>query len=426
MEYSKHHMNHYRIHLVQTDKFKKINVQINFKRKLDPEEITIRRFLSFILLNSSAKYKQERQLNIEVENLYNIGINSSVGRSGKYSILSFSMNLLDEKYTEEGMIQKSFEFLKELIFHPNVEGQSFEQHAFDYVKQFMQEEIESFQDNPARYSNYRLYQETAPDSVLSYQYVGTKEQLEKITPQNLYEYYRSIIEEDMLDCFVVGNVEEENIKQIIEKIIPVYDRNLETEKHELELLEKKEEQVIVEEGDYNQSKLAISFTLDALTDFESQYVFQIFNYIFGGGSDSKLFQTVREKNSLCYSIGASYHLLDHLLVINAGIDFKSFDQCITLIKKCLKEMQSGKFKKEDIDKAKTVYISGCQEMLDSPISILNNFISKEYINLDLIEEKMKKIKKVNKKMVMELGKKIHIHTIYLLKGGNEDEKDTSC
>ena len=64
-------------------------------------------------------------------------------------------------------------------------------------------------------------------------------------------------------------------------------------------------------------------------------------------------------------------------------------------------------------------------MMDSPQSIINNYISKEYWGLDLIEDKMKKIKKVTKKMVVELACKIEIDTIYLLKGGITNEEDTT-
>lgn len=425
MEYSKYHMGNYRIHIIKTDKFKTICTRINFKRKIKEDEITLRRFLSYMLLNSSKNFKTERELNIEIENLYNIGLNSNVNRSGRYSILSFSMNLLNEKYTEKGMLKQSFEFLKELIFNPNIDNNSFDEASFELIKKTLQEEIESFKDNPKRYSKYRLYEQTAPDSILACKPCGNLEDLDEITPESLYNYYESVIKNDILDIFIIGDIDEIEVKKIISGIIPNYTRNIENEKHYLNYLKENEEKQIIEIGDYNQSNLAISFRLDKLTDFESEYVLQVFNFIFGGGSESKLFQEVREKNSLCYSIGANSMLLDRLVIVTAGIDANSFDKTVELIRQCLEEMKTGNFDTDDIKKAKTVYINGCREMLDSPISILNNFISKEYLNVDLIEEKMKKIKKVTKEMVIELGKKIHIDTIYLLKGGLDNEKDTS-
>lgn len=425
MQYSKYHMNNYRIHIIKTDKFKTVLMKINFKRKIEEHEITIRRLLSYVLLNSSKNYQTERELNIKIEDLYNTGINSTVTRSGKYSILSFMINMLNEKYTEENMLENSIAFLKELIFNPNVDNGAFNQKSFDLMKKALKEEIESFKDNPKTYSKKRLYQETAPDTIISYNYRGNLEDLEEITPESLYDYYKSVIENDILDIFIIGEVEEEQIKTIISNAIPNFERESVSEKHYLDYLPPKEENEVEEVGDYNQSNLAISLRFDKLTDFESQYVLQIFNFIFGGGSESKLFKEVREKNSLCYSIGASSLLLDRLIVVSAGIEAKSSKLAINLIKQCLQDMKDGKFATDDIKKAKTTYINGCKEMMDSPQSIINNYISKEYLGLDLIEDKMKKIKKVTKKMVVELACKIEIDTIYLLKGGITNEEDTT-
>lgn len=425
MQYSKYHMNNYRIHIIKTDKFKTVLMKINFKRKIEEHEITIRRLLSYVLLNSSKNYQTERELNIKIEDLYNTGINSTVTRSGKYSILSFMINMLNEKYTEENMLENSIAFLKELIFNPNVDNGAFNQKSFDLMKKALKEEIESFKDNPKTYSKKRLYQETAPDTIISYNYRGNLEDLEEITPESLYDYYKSVIENDILDIFIIGEVDEEQIKAIISNVIPNFEREAVSEKHYLDYLPLKEENEVEEVGDYNQSNLAISLRFDKLTDFESQYVLQIFNFIFGGGSESKLFKEVREKNSLCYSIGASSLLLDRLIVVSAGIEAKSSKLAINLIKQCLQDMKDGKFATDDIKKAKTTYINGCKEMMDSPQAIINNYISKEYLGLDLIEDKMKKIKKVTKKMVVELACKIEIDTIYLLKGGITNEEDTT-
>lgn len=425
MQYSKYHMNNYRIHIIKTDKFKTVLMKINFKRKIEEHEITIRRLLSYVLLNSSKNYQTERELNIKIEDLYNTGINSTVTRSGKYSILSFMINMLNEKYTEENMLENSIAFLKELIFNPNVDNGAFNQKSFDLMKKALKEEIESFKDNPKTYSKKRLYQETAPDTIISYNYCGNLEDLEEITPESLYDYYKSVIENDILDIFIIGEVDEEQIKTIISNAIPNFEREAVSEKHYLDYLPPKEENEVEEVGDYNQSNLAISLRFDKLTDFESQYVLQIFNFIFGGGSESKLFKEVREKNSLCYSIGASSLLLDRLIVVSAGIEAKSSKLAINLIKQCLQDMKDGKFATDDIKKAKTTYINGCKEMMDSPQFIINNYISKEYLGLDLIEDKMKKIKKVTKKMVVELACKIEIDTIYLLKGGITNEEDTT-
>ena len=146
------------------------------------------------------------------------------------------INMLNEKYTEENMLENSIAFLKELIFNPNVDNGAFNQKSFDLMKQALKEEIESFKDNPKTYSKKRLYQETAPDTIISYNYRGNLEDLEEITPESLYDYYKSVIENDILDIFIIGEVEEEQIKTIISNAIPNFEREAVSEKHYLDYL----------------------------------------------------------------------------------------------------------------------------------------------------------------------------------------------
>ena len=67
MEYQKYDFDTYRLHIIKTDKFKTINIKINFKRILKKEERTIRNLISQIMLCSSKKYPTKRDLEIESE-----------------------------------------------------------------------------------------------------------------------------------------------------------------------------------------------------------------------------------------------------------------------------------------------------------------------------------------------------------------------
>jgi len=163
----------------------------------------------------------------------------------------------------------------------------------------------------------------------------------------------------------------------------------------------------------------MGFKFDDLSDFELKYVLNVYSFILGGSGDSKLFQNVREKNSLCYHISSSYAVLNGILKVGAGIDKKEADRVIELVKEEIKNMEKGDFSNDDLNKAKKIYISSCLEMLDSPNSIMNLYISKEYLNSDLIEDKIKKIEKVTIDDVKKLASKIHLDTIFLLEGDDK-------
>lgn len=417
MEHKMYDMGNYRLHIVKTNKFKIVNVRVNFKRLLKKEERTVRNFISQILFCSSKKYPTKRDLEIESEELYGVDISSKSYRSGNYNVISFSTTFLSEKYTEPGMNEKTFAFFKEIILNPNVDKNGFNQNDFILTKKLLEEDIQSVKDNPGRYSVLRLYEETAKDTVLAYPPDGSLEDLEKITPLSLYQEYKSMIEDDIVDIFVIGDVDFEKVKNSF-----VFD-NLgkdvgEVSKHFINLGDSRSDvKVVKEKKNINQSKLAISLRFSDLSDFEKRYVLKLYTFILGGGGESKLFKSLRVNNSLCYYVSASSSMLDSIITITSGIDKSNFDKAVELVKNAVEEMRTGNFDLEEIEKGRVTFINSCNEIYDSPFSLLNVYISKEYIGNDLIEDKIKKIKEVNKDMIVKLAKKVTMDTIFLLEGG---------
>lgn len=423
MEYKRYDMKYYNLHIIKTKKFKTINIRVNFKRKLEKDQITIRNFLNDLLINSSNKYPTSRDIVIETEELYDIGVKTSPYKSGNFSIMSFHSVFLNEKYTEKGINKKSIEFLMELIFNPDIKNNKFDNNYFDIIKTSLKNNIESIKDNPSKYSLVRLYEEM-DEGPVSYHSAGYMEDLNKINPSNLFDYYKSVIENDCIDVFVIGDIKEEEIKNILDSYIPKTIKNNESISHFLDLknINNKE---IKEQFDINQSKLAIGLKALDLTDFERKYVLSIYSSILGGGADSKLFKVVREKNSLCYYIGSTPSVIANIITIVAGINSTDYEKAKTLIMEEFEKIKNGDFEEEDIEKAIVTYINGCKEIYDTPSAIISNYLSHEYADIDLIEEKIEKVKKVTKGDIIELAKKTVFDTIYILEGGNNIEKNTS-
>ena len=426
MKYKKYPIGPYNLHIINTDKFKTITIFFNFKRKIVKEEITYRNILRDILFQSSKKYPTSRLLNMEIQELYDIKLENRLHHSGHYSMISFSGQFLHEKYTEEGMIDKSIAFLCELIFTPNVSNRKFDSQTFINSKNHIKEKLESYKEDLKNYSFQRMFEVMDEKSVISYRPIGYLEDLEKINESNLYKYYENVIKSDLLDIFVIGDVDNTKIKNMIMEKVPVNTLKKPSKSHYvIHKHYRKRARKVIEDDDINQSRLVMGCKLDKLTDFEKKYVGAVYSFILGGGPDSKLFKTVREKHSLCYSVNSNIRTISNLLIIYAGIDSKDFEKAEKLIRKEMKNIENGKFTEEDIEKAKLTYYNSCKEILDSPYNIINTYVSYEYLGMDLLEERMKEINKVTKDMVIKFSKKVHLDTIYLLKGDSLDaEKNT--
>ena len=428
MKYKKISSYSYNLHVIKTDKFKTTTVQVCFKRKLIKEEITYRNMIINMLCDSTKSYPTKREMLIATEDLYELCYSGMNYISGRYNIMNISVTFLNEEYTEEGMFDKSIKFLAELIFNPNVHKEHgrmlFNKSNFDMAYNTLKENIMSQKENPNLYSRIRMLENMEKDSLISYRSYGYLEDLEKIDSAKLYKYYESILNSDIIDIFVIGNVTESKAKNIISE----YFKSVKTIKRTSEshfITTKKTRlfpKTTKEKQNLNQSKLVMGYKIDKMTDFELRYVLNVYSYILGGGPDSKLFKNVREKHSMCYHISSTGQPLTSLLFIEAGIDSKNFKKVVSLIKKEVSSMKKGAFSNDDIIKAKITYVNSLKELEDNPSSILSLYAGIEYLNSDDLDVRFKRINRVTKNNVVKLASKIHLDTIYLLEGDVNESK----
>lgn len=417
MNYEKIKTIAYNLHIIKTDKFKSIKIKINLKRKITKEDITYRNLLVNLLMESTKKSPTSRLIEIESENLYNVGFGSGTNVSGNYHIMSFECNFLNEKYTEEGMNEKSLQFFLNFLFEPNIMNGEFHEKAFNISKNMLRDDIASYDDAPGRYANFKLLEAMVPNTPTSYNSYGYLDILETITPKSLYEYYESVLKSDLIDIFVIGDVDKEQIKSLIKNNFNIRTLKKESNTHFLENKKFKSRfYIIKEQKKLEQSTLLLGYKIEPMTEREKMYVSYVFSYILGGGPDSKLFKNVREKNSLCYSIHSSIYGISDLMVIKAGINAKDSTKAIKLIKEQVKKMQKGEFDLEEMEKAKITYLASLKGLEDNPASIVNIYVSKEYLGYDLVSDRKDKIQTITKDEVIALAKKIHPDTIFVLEG----------
>ena len=424
MNYKKTSTFSYNLHTIKTSKFKTTTVKINFKRKLIKEEITARNMIVSLLCDSTKEFPTKRLLSIECENLYELGYMGMNYTSGIYNIMSFEATFLNEEYTEKGMLDKSIKFLSDLIFNPNIDSKGFKEENFKLAYNLLKENILSQKENYDAYSKIRILEEMEPDSCVSYRKCGYIEDLEKLSPKTLYQYYESILNSDIIDIFVIGDINTSHIRSVIENNFKQIKTLKKPTKSHFYLPKKHRfiPKKVFENQKINQSKLVLGYKIDKMTDFELRYVLNVYSYILGAGADSKLFKTVREENSLCYYINSVPQPLNSIMLINAGINKENYQKAVELIKKAVKEIKRGKFSNEDIIKAKVTYANSLKELEDSPDSILSLYSGIEYLKSDDITERLNKMNRVTSSDVVRLASKIHLDTIYMLEGDLDEEK----
>ena len=415
MKYTNYDMNAYNLHIINTDKFKTITVGIAFRRKTIKEEITIRNLLKEMMVNATKNYPTEKSLIIATEELYDLKLLAANYRIGNYAIMTFRTRFLNEKYTEPGMNQESIKFLLDLIFNPKLDTD------IDKCKKKIEKSIKTLKDNKIRYSLSKLL-ETTESYPYSYNAYGYLEDLSNITQEDIESYYKSIIKNDIADIFVVGEVDEIEIKQIFKEYFKVTTfHKQECDVIVPELTNSKVKQYR-EYDRVNQTQLSLLYRLSSLTEKERKYVMPVYAEMIGGSANSILFDSVREKNSYAYYVNAGSKSYDNVMLIYSGIEQGNEKKVTKIIEKTLSNISKGIFDEDKFKGAKETIISAIKASEDTPMGIITNYYAMTLVNSKNVNERIKNISAVTREDIINISKKINLHTIYILED-NKDEKD---
>src|SRR5699024_568442 len=93
----------------------------------------------------------------------------------------------------------------------------FKEEYVESEKNNLKQIIESKIDNKRAYSLERCVEEMFKDEPYGLYKYGYVEDLDKLTPQNLYEYYKQLINQCKIDIFVSNTITNEKTNSIIEQ-----------------------------------------------------------------------------------------------------------------------------------------------------------------------------------------------------------------
>ena len=419
MKYEKINLEAYNLHFITTDKFKTTTISVNFREKAKKEDITIRKFLFQMLCSTSLKYNTNRLFEIKLEDLYSTTLGHSNTMFGHLINSYIDIKFLDGEYSDEHLLNDAIEFLFELIFNPNVKDGKFDTKTFNQIKDRMNLILDSKKENIQKYTLNRSLELMDINDPISFNLWGYKEDLDKITEESLYEYYKEVLKNDIVDIFIVGNVDKDKIIDIFKEKFKINTiKNNEIDSF-ITYNKCPKAKTVVEEMNLKQSKISIILKVLNLSMFERRYVLPLYTSILGSGGTSRLFTNVREKNSLAYTITAMPKMPNSIVMIYGGIDEENFEKALKLIKK---EIKLKKVTEEELENAKKEYISSVNILFDSPSNIINYYFGIEVFNADTIEVKKENYNKVTISDIENLANKIKVAMIYLLKGTADEEE----
>ncbi|MED4202555.1 EF-P 5-aminopentanol modification-associated protein YfmF [Neobacillus mesonae] len=411
-------MQGYKLHVIETDKYKTNTIVWRMKAPLTKEDVTKRALLPQVLQSSSATFPTTTKLRAYLDELYGATLFVDLAKKGEYHIISFLIEIANEKFLSDPspLLKKGFELLADILTNPNVSGNGFDQETVEKEKRTLKQRIQSVYDDKMRYSNVRLIEEMCKGEPYALQVNGEAEEVNAISSENLYSYYKKAFSEDEMDLYVVGDVHEEEVKAIASQLLN-FEQRTPKDATKQEVQKRSVVNEVKEEQDVKQGKLNIGYRTNIVYGDPDYFALQVFNGIFGGFSHSKLFINVREKASLAYYAASRLESHKGLMMVMSGIDIKNFDQAVGIIHEQMEAMKKGDFTEDELTQTKAVIRNQILETLDTSRGLLeilyHNVIANSTIKID---DWLTEMEKATRDDIIKVAGKIDLDTIYFLTG----------
>ena len=200
-----------KLHEIQTEKFKTNLIAIFLSMPITKENVTKNSLISAVLRRGSKNMPTLDKISQEMEEMYGASFDCGLDKTGDNHILKFYLEAINDNFlpqTDENMLKTSIEKILELVFNPLVENGGFKDEYVKQEKENVKRIIEGKPDNKARYAFDRCIEEMYKNQPYGLYKYGYIEDLERITAQDLYKYYQSMIAECKIDIFVSGDIKE--------------------------------------------------------------------------------------------------------------------------------------------------------------------------------------------------------------------------
>ena len=387
-------------------------------RPMNKEEAALNALIPAVLLRGSKDHPDLRTITWKLDDLYGASVGTQVRRIGDYQTTGLACGFMEDRFALNGdsILESMIGFLRELLLEPVTEDGGFRADYVESEKKNLISTIESELNNKSAYAMSRMLRAMCKADSYGIPRLGDAEDVAAIDPVSAYAHYQKILRESPIQIFYVGSAPLEQVAQLLMPMLRDIDRNY-VNLHDQTPFRDAGGGDISETLDVAQGKLCLGYVTPITNTSKEFAAMQMVNTIFGAGMTSKLFVNVREKLSLCYSIGSGYYGSKGILTVSAGIDFAKEQQTREEIARQLQAIQSGDITEEELTAAREAILSGLRGTHDAPGAIEGYYTTAYLSGMNMTpEEYMEAVQSVTKERIVTAANTLKLHTTYFLKG----------
>ncbi len=406
---------------IYCDKFKTNYFSTHFFMPLATETAASFALLPSVLDRGCVDFPSKAAICKRLEALYSTGLNYRVSKRAEMQVVSFSMDILDDRFSYDGtrIFDEAMALFSSYVFHPYLEDGAFSASFVEGEKKLLCDKIKARINNKTKYALTRCAEIMCEGEPYGVSELGTVETVGEITPEALYLSYKRLLKEATVEVFFIGSKPFEEVLPLVKAMFSAYtDRapvSIETKKGSCDKVKS-----VCEPVNAVQGKLTLGFRLK---NDPAPGVLPLFNAVFGASPASKLFMNVREKLSLCYYCQSTADKPKGVMFVYSGVENQNADKAREEILYQLQEMVNGNVTDEEMYCAKQFLYNGYRSIDDNASTIESWYLNGIFNgSLREPEELAKDIEALTVADISAFASGIALDTVYLMKGtAKEDE-----
>lgn len=396
---------------VFTDKFKDLIVSVRFSYPNIEPYVTLSNLLTYIITDRSEEYPTKQDMSLKMDELFGLSLNAKTSSLGYAHTLEIRIKTLNERYTDFPHLKASTEFLFSSIKYP-----LFNEITFNEAKINLESTLKRIQDKPSYLGLLKACEGIGKDTPLQTFSQGNLDVLKEVQLEDLVKFHNKIVNEIKPDILIMGDIDSKsrrNIYSILDFKGELINRKtcykFEAKHHFRSTIQK----------NVDQSTLTQLYTTNVEYSDSNYFALRVLIIMLGQLPNSLLFQEVREKRSLCYSISAGSFNFDGIMTIQTGIEYSKKELVETLIEEQIIKLKKGQFSLKLMQIAKKMFVNGLESLEDDQNAYLGFLFQRSITGNDInLKESINRIKKVNKDDIIRVANQIVLVSELMIRGKN--------
>jgi predicted Zn-dependent peptidase len=300
-------------------------------------------------------------------------------------------------------LKQTFDVLADISFFPKITSKD-----LDKERTVILEEIKMYHDLPQYHVGELLEQLLWPDHPLGQSLAGTSRSVGEMSVLQLKDFKKIYYVPANTVISACGSMKHEELVALVEAklgrvkgvLAPSYIPVRRTQdKPSVHLHHKQTEQM----------HLALGY-LAYETNHKDYYVQALLSIMLGGNMSSRLFNEVREKRGLAYSVSSGLKSLSDTgaFIVRAGVDNNKIVDALDLILKVLAKVSAAGVKEDEFKRAQEYYMGqfllGLEDTMDQMLWMGGGVISNDKVKS--MEDVIKKIKAVTRTDIKRVAREI--------------------